>query len=408
VAEVLGPPRMVSTDNSPTTAEHGPAWIHKAAVTNVNLRNWTVDVLTEQDNEYHTELQVASPYFHTENGEGIYAMPEVGSICLLAKLSDEATPFILAFLGSFELEGAQLDNLTDRAGEAANAEEETGTTPTTSMSTGAGQTTNSASARGGRPFLNPGDIMLRTRDKNFIVLKRGGVIQIGSTPTCQTVYVPILNCLRQFCENYEMITPGGLTTWAVQRQQNDPAGLAPILYRMTIRDKAQNDKADVQIKVGHISDTVRYEMEIAPQGIQVNDGAVTGSKLKMTIDVNGNQTFTMEGSLSYTIQGGRSYTVQGTDTLSVTGARSVEANSIQERSRTTHTLNALSSLEDITGTKTIKAAMVMLGKAPSEPAVLGVKLLTWLASHTHPAPRAPSEQAPQLATILSSKVVLTP
>ena len=47
----------------------------------------------------------------------------------------------------------------------------------------------------------------------------------------------------------------------MDRQEGDPAGEAPVIYRLTVRDKAQNDKADVQVRFGHVSDDIRYELD---------------------------------------------------------------------------------------------------------------------------------------------------
>jgi uncharacterized protein YxjI len=413
----LGKVAVAKTENSPTKSEQEPAWIEKGIIYNVDLKNFTVDVLTDYEGKPFTNCQVAAPYFHTHNGEGIFAMPEVGSSCLVCQPSDDDTPFVLAFIGSFEMEGAKQDNLEDKAGAADLETEELEAVlkkvgaPSSTTSTGSTEAkTTGASSRAGRPYMNPGDIMLRTRDENFIALRRGGVVQIAATPTCQTIYVPLKNYMRHFAENYEVNTPGGELEWTVQRQENDPGGKAPVLYRLTLRDKAQNDKADIQIKMGHVDDDVRYELVVAPEKVTVGDGKVSGTpKLKMTINKDGDQKFEMQGSLEYTIEKDRKVTIKGTDTVEVTGARTLKALSILQEAKTTHTLKATASTETITGKKTITAAQVSLGSAPGMSAVLGEVLVAWLGSHVHlPVWVVPDPKVGQLDKILSKTIKLSP
>jgi uncharacterized protein YxjI len=406
-----------STDNSPSRAGKDSAWIHKGTVANVDLKNWTVDVVGEYEGEFWANLQWACPYLHTNNGEGIFVMPEVGSLCLVCEPSDEDTPYVIGFIGSFELEHAKQDNLEDKAGAADTETEELagvlksmGTAKSTTSTGAAEDKTTGASSRAGRPFLNPGDIMLRTRDENFIVLRRGGVVQIGSTPTCQSVYIPLLNYLKHFAENYEVTTPGGELEWTVQRKENGPDGKAPVLYRLTLRDKAQNDKADIQIKMGHVSDSDRYELVVAPGNIKVEKGEVSGTpKLKMVITKDGDQKYEMDGNLEYDIKGNRSVKIKGTDTVEVTGARTVKALSLLQDIKTSHILKAVSSTEKITGAKTISAATVSLGNAPGSSAVLGELLVAWLGSHVHaPLWFNPDPKAAKLDNILSKTIKISP
>ena len=83
--------------------------------------------------------------------------------------------------------------------------------------------------------MNPGDIGMTTRDGNFIMLRRGGIVQLGATAMAQTVYIPIRNYIKQFCENYELHTLGGDVEWRVDRVESDPSGQAPSTYLLPQR-----------------------------------------------------------------------------------------------------------------------------------------------------------------------------
>lgn len=405
-----------STDNSPTDAGMDAAWIEKGVVSNVDLKNFTVDVVSEYTSKEIPQVQIMHPYFHTYGGEGIFFMPEVGSIVYVCFPSDNDPPFVMGFIGSFEREGAKQDNLEDRAGEVANETEELVSelkgsivSPGTTASSGSAiKKEVNASARAGRPFLNPGDIMMQTRDKNFLVLRRGGVLQLGATPSAQTIYVPLLNYIRHFAENYEVNTPGGLLEWVVKRQEVDPAGEAPCLWRLAVRDKAQNDKADVQLQVGHVGSLIRYQLEVSPSNVKVSDGSVVSPSFKMTIDTSGNQIVNMNGRLTYDIKGGRSVSILGSDELTITGSRKMTVSgNVDEEIAGTRTVKAAVALETYTGARTVKALLHTLGPPPLTPAVLGVQLVSWLAAHVALGPHTQQkEQLAQLNAILSKRLMI--
>jgi hypothetical protein len=409
---------ITSTSNSPTTASFGPAWIEKGTVSSVDLKNYTIDVVSEYSSKTIPQVQIMHPYFHTAAGEGIFFMPEVGAIVWVCHPSDNDPPFVLGFMGSFELEGAKKANLEDRAGQAKNETEELldefkksiASPGSTSGSTGsASKKSVGASARAGRPFLNPGDIMMQTRDRNFMILRRGGVIQIGATPTCQSIYIPVKNYLRQFAENIDWTTPAGLMTWTVKREEDDAGGNAPCLYRMALRDKAQNDKADVQVQVGHVDDTVRYKIQVAPTGIDVEKGSVSGIPVfTMDIDSTGNQTFDIKGKLKYSIKGGRDVLIVGTDKLNVVGKREVVVSGVYDESVVgAVTKKAAAITETYIGSRVVNALMHTLGPPPAEPVVLGTKLLAWLVTHVGlDQSGMKKEQIENLKDILSKKMVV--
>lgn len=408
---------ITSTENSPSKASFRAAWIEKGTVANVDLKNYTVDVVSEYSSKMIPQVLVMHPYFHTANGEGIFFMPEVGSIVEVCFPSDHDPPFVLGFVSSFEIEGAKLANLEDRAGQAKNETEEVKAqlqedlkSPGTTASTGtATKKSVAASARAGRPFLNPGDIMMQTRDRNFVILRRGGVIQIGATPTCQSIYIPVRNYLRQFAENIDWTTPAGLLTWVVKRAEDDAGGNAPCLWRLALRDKAQNDKADVQLQMGHVGSSTRYKLEVAPTGIDVEKGDVSIPVFSMDIDTSGNQTVDIKGKLKYTIKQGQEISVVGQDKYTLIGNRdSTITGNVTEKVVGAVTRNITGVLsETLTGARSINALLHTFGPPPSEPVVLGTQLFAWLVAHVGLDQSAQKkEQIKQLKTILSKKMTV--
>jgi hypothetical protein len=277
------------------------------------------------------------------------------------------------------------------------------------------------------------------RDENFVVLRRGGVLQLGSTNICQRAYIPILNFIRDFCENYELNSAAGTLSWHTHRVENDPGGNAPTEFLLIAREFAQDKKASIKVSIGSLDqakkppggDKTFIEVAIAPQKIEPEDGKVT-SKSKagnvegeplfvIRLDKAGNsfvmqakdRTEEIKGNHKVSITGNRETKITGNDELTVTGNSTTKILGAQ------HQLQGTMSKEVWSGPKSITAAMLRLGsEAAIEPAVLGLKLVAWLAGHTHlvevkgvvagPAvasgTAAPSIQAKDLKDVISKTV----
>jgi hypothetical protein len=225
--------------------EWRPASVETCRIINVNIEEWSVDVIGELGNKRYFDIQVSSPYFHFMNGEGIYIQPEVGALCWLCKPSSGrfAAPFIMGFQSA-------IDEV-------------------------------STSFRGGRQSLNPGDIMMRTRDENFLILRRGGVVQIGATPTAQRFYLPIRNFIRDFCENYELFTFGGDLTWLTERDEKTTDGAALTKFMLRAKEKADNKGHIATLSIGSHGEDVPTTLllEVFESG---DDGAAVVAHMEIT------------------------------------------------------------------------------------------------------------------------------
>jgi hypothetical protein len=115
-----------------------------------------------------------------------------------------------------------------------------------------GATSSGASFAGGRPKAKPGDIWLRTRDDNFVILHRGGVLQIGATELAQRIYIPLKHHIMDVSQNYIHHNAGGSSFWGLQ----EGPGLdhLPTEHWQTFRVYADNKFADIRIKTGKVSD----------------------------------------------------------------------------------------------------------------------------------------------------------
>lgn len=416
-------------------AGDGLARVETGVIANVNNKNFTVDWVAQYTGKQIPDMQIMTPYLHYDNGEGFSCLPEVGAICAVCWPTDDDPPFVLGFLAAAELEGAEISKfIEEKTSEpGVETEEDMDKQNTTSSGGSTEETDNPSDAtfRAGRPILNTGDMLWQGRDENFVVLRRGGVLQLGSTNICQRAYIPVLNYIRDFCENYELNTAAGSLSWTVKRQESDTSGNAPTEYELVAREFAQDKKASVKVLLGSLDDAdtppggdkTYIEVTIAPQQIDPHSGEVSGKdKFVLRLDKAGNmfvhqagtRTEQIDGDLSTTIKGNEDRVVQGNQGIQVRGNQTIKVTR-------NHELSGIGSTEDWSGNKVIGAAQLLLGsQSASEPAVLGLKLVSWLLSHTHmvaampaasPAATIPTLPVPpplgaQLQSMLSTTVKL--
>lgn len=275
------------------TAGSDAAIMSQAKVIGVNMANWTVDVYTTYDKHKYLDVQVGSPYLHYNNGEGIFVMPELGAQCLVGIPGDTTGPVVLTFTTPHETVAAS-DTEAQRVTFAA-----------------------------GRPPAKPGDIMLRTRDGNFITLHRGGVLQIGATEVAQRIYIPVGNYITDISENYNHYNASGSITWGIQ--EGPSVENIPSRFTQTFRVHANDEFADVRVSCGKVldavaephnkqilaelnrlgfgSDPVVYEVILAKGGFEAAGGKVSSSgvrdtvKFKYFFDRGGNAFLRAEGNV---------------------------------------------------------------------------------------------------------------
>jgi hypothetical protein len=215
-----------------------PAQVLQCKILNINLVNWTVDVVSQFDRYVLTDIQVGSPYLHYNNGEGLSIFPEVGAQCMVCIPSDSSPPFVLSFV--MPLETVDIDDVEDQTAGGG-----TGSRDSLNKSKSA------ASFAGGRPKPKPGDIWLRTRDDNFVILHRGGTLQIGASELSQRICVPLNHFMMDISQNYAHHNSGGSVVWGLQ--EGPATNDIPSEYTQTFRVFANSKFADVRLKSGKVT-----------------------------------------------------------------------------------------------------------------------------------------------------------
>lgn len=246
--------------------------IETARVLSVNTDKWTVDCASDTGNRQFLEIPISAPYLHYANGEGIYAMPEVGALVWVCTPSggEFAAPFVMGFQAPHDL-------LED-------------------------------GYRAGRPTLNPGDIALKTRDENFVLLRRGGVVQIGATSMAQRIYLPIQNFIRDFAENYQLFSLAGSMEWVTDRDDKTTEGAAPTSFILKAKSAANQPGHVAKLQMGFhkADDPTTLTLQIFESGAE---DAV--QKVSLTIQRDGNVAWILEGG--WTLEAEKNIQVKSRD-----------------------------------------------------------------------------------------------
>jgi hypothetical protein len=164
--------------------------------------------------------------------------------------------------------------------------------------------------------------MVRGRNGNFVILHRGGVLQIGASELAQRIYIPLQNLISDISQTYRHYNTGGAINWylASGESETNPS----TIYRETYRLLAGDKKASIRVTVGRAKDFIAEttnavdvsglgigvgkdnpiicEVAIAPDSIEANSGAIDtktpkATKLRYIFDKSGNAFLRSEGNI---------------------------------------------------------------------------------------------------------------
>lgn len=206
------------------------AIIIEGVVIDINLTLWTVDVASKFDQKQYFNIQIGSPYLHSNFGEGIYVMPDLGAKCHVCIPSDGPPPFVLDFIMPAE------------------------TIPQAGPQDISSDSSSDSTFAGGRSRAKPGDIYIKGRDGNFVILHRGGVLQVGCSELAQRVYIPLQNLVTDISQNYRHYNTGGSINWflASGESETNPSTIHKETYRLL----ADDEKASIRVSIGPAKDFV--------------------------------------------------------------------------------------------------------------------------------------------------------
>lgn len=326
---------------SSASATARPAQIFRAQVVNVNTRNYTVDVLYEAyPYSSHFDIPWMTPYLHQNQGEGIAIMPEVGStvwVCMASETGRDA--FVLGW----------------------TPVQETGT------------------YRAGRELLNPGDIHFKTRDGNFLFLRRGGIVQVGATPVCQRLYIPIRNIIRDLAENYEISTPAGDLTWEVARAEDQGDGHIACLFTLACKEFSDDPNQDplAVLKIGSHgegNDTIL--------SLETRDSGGGSVKTSLSISKTGQVSWTVQDDVTLDYKGnvtttiGKKMTVTSTDDMSLESKANAFLKAVEAH------ISGGGAKLDLAGSASLNGSAVNLGDALFPVMIAHPSMVAWIQAVT--------------------------
>jgi hypothetical protein len=271
----------------------------------------------------------------------------------------------------------------------------------------------SGSFRAGRELLNPGDLHFSTRDGNFLYIRRGGIIQIGATPVCQRIYIPIRNIIRDLAENYELSTPAGDLTWQVNRTDEQSDGHRGCLYTLSCKEFSDDPNKDplAVLKIGSHGEGIDTILTL-----ETRDKGGGTVKTKLEISKAGEVKWAIEKNLTIEVKGDFTTTVKGKMTTTSTGDMSLESKSKMTGKAPAIGLNGGGAKLDLSGSASLTGAAVALGdEAGGFPVVRNTPdFVAWVNTVTAalvgpPAPPVPVFRVPLSPPVLypSTKVTST-
>lgn len=304
------------------------ALVHEGQIVDVNVVNWTVDVVTKFDQKKYLNIQVGTPYAHFNRGEGMYVVPDLGAKCQVCIPSDGPPPFVMSFIMPMEtIDGASEDAPGGTDGSKG----------------GVTQEATGASFAGGRKRGKPGDIGITNRDGSFFRMHRGGVVQIGATSLAQRLFIPVRNLVADISQNYQHLNTGGSINWFVA--QGESVDNPPTVSRHTYQLQANDEKATVRVAIGKVTDVFKepdsdtqalltaagvgnepvvVEVVVSPEAIEAKTGDFdpdtrTESVLRYFFDKAGNILLRTEANIVLRAKGKLQMKVDGDVALSSDG-----------------------------------------------------------------------------------------
>jgi len=200
----------------------GGTRVVRAKVLSVDKVKWTCKVQSELDNAVIEGIEVQPTYINAEGG-GQFFMPAVNTLVYLCYPSTDSTPFIMG--------GATAPRQLDEGDEAEDPNDR----------------------RMNRPVLNEGDMLVASSDTSRIIVRKGGILEIGASESAKRLYIPLQNLIKEFSQNYEHETAGGRLSMRA-RDDDETYGTeqTPAEFQLQWREFAEDDFPIIDLRMGRI------------------------------------------------------------------------------------------------------------------------------------------------------------
>ena len=192
-----------------------------ARIIDVDPLRWTCTVKTEVGMKTIYNVDIGSDYLHVFDGEGIHVMPEIGAAVWVAQSSEGDYPcFIMRYRGypSQSVRGDSNQSLPD--------------------------------LKSNRPRMSPGDIVMQTRDRNGVRMRRGRITEILGSPLARTIYNGAAGVVHTLAKATKLDTLGGSVRWLVARAATDSRGRQTTTLEAEFKKYADDSDPVVRLRAG--------------------------------------------------------------------------------------------------------------------------------------------------------------
>jgi hypothetical protein len=187
----------------------------------VDPSRFTCTVVTEVGQKRLYDVDFCAGYLHAYDGEGMYVMPEPGAAVWVARSSEGDYPAFVLGYRAFPVQTVENDSKQ-----------------------------GAPNLRNNRPRMAPGDMILQTRDRNGLRLRRGGVTEIFGSAIARTIYSARKGLVRTLAQNFRLDLLGGSLKWLIGRKDTDPDGRQPVTLEGRVKEFSDDRGHIVQLDAG--------------------------------------------------------------------------------------------------------------------------------------------------------------
>jgi hypothetical protein len=258
-----------------------------------------------------------------------------------------------------------------------------------------------------------------SRDLNGIIVRKGGITQVGATPACQRIYSPVANSIRDLCENYRLDTAGGSLSWTVRRTSAVELARSPTTLVLEAKEFAQDVVPKIRVSVGSV-ETPKASPPAGPRiaalrkvylDVEIQSAIPGLPNYRYRVNLDGESFLLQAGRRSVLVKGDDIEFVEGDVKKRVFGLEDETVIGSSTRSYASENVTVTGRSKETAGTKVIVAPKIFLGgEAGAVPTLKGPDVMRWMLTHTHPviSVGAPSGFAvpPAEPTMLTTSVMV--
>jgi hypothetical protein len=252
----------------------GDTRVIRGKILSVDRVRWTCQVQSEFGNRIIDGVEIKPDSVNTEGG-GSGAVPEVNSLVYLCYPSTDSTPFIMG--------GATAPRQLDEGDDNEDPNDR----------------------RMNRPVLDEGDILVASSGTSRIIVRKGGVLEIGASESAKRIYIPLQNLIREFSQSWEHESGGGRMSMKA-RDDDETYGpeRTPAEFQLQWREFAEDEFPMVDLRMGRIQAEDNERIINATKGEIVYSFNIN-NRHKVWIDKQGNAQVYRQGATYESYNGPR-------------------------------------------------------------------------------------------------------